>query len=209
MKPLAVAWDIDGTLVDSEPLHHRALLVGSAAFGVDLSDLPNQAFRGIHMGDVWVKLRPRLPAFLNEEEWLQAISHHYVEHRAELIPMSRAVETVRCLCDLGIPQACVSNSSRSIVDANIDALGIRECISFSISLDDVTLGKPDPFPYFEACRILNVDPHRTLAVEDSSTGAQSARAAGLIVAGYSKDSWPKGAVDVNLVDLSEVLDFFV
>ncbi|WP_216073394.1 hypothetical protein, partial [Acinetobacter baumannii] len=60
----AVAWDIDGTLVDSEPRHHRALLAASLRWGADFSDLPDQAFRGVHMGDVWDVLRHRLPGDL-------------------------------------------------------------------------------------------------------------------------------------------------
>ena len=62
MRISAVAWDIDGTLVDSEPLHHHALLEASADFNVDLGDLPPLAFRGVHMEDVWSKLRSRFPA---------------------------------------------------------------------------------------------------------------------------------------------------
>jgi beta-phosphoglucomutase-like phosphatase (HAD superfamily) len=61
----AIAWDIDGTLIDSEPLHHQSLLAGCRNWGIDLGDLPDQAFRGIHMGDVWTMLRPRLPAGLD------------------------------------------------------------------------------------------------------------------------------------------------
>jgi beta-phosphoglucomutase-like phosphatase (HAD superfamily) len=60
----AVAWDIDGTLIDSEPLHHQALLDASASFGVDLKDLPPLAFRGVHMDEVWSSLRDRFPATL-------------------------------------------------------------------------------------------------------------------------------------------------
>ena len=57
----AVAWDIDGTLIDSEGLHQRSLIETGAEFGVDLSDLPDEAFRGIHMRDVWTALQPRFP----------------------------------------------------------------------------------------------------------------------------------------------------
>ena len=53
----AVAWDVDGTLIDSEGLHQRSLIETGAEFGVDLSDLPDEAFRGIHMRDVWTALR--------------------------------------------------------------------------------------------------------------------------------------------------------
>ena len=121
----AIAWDVDGTLVDSEPLHHRALLAGTARFGVDLSDLPGEAFRGVHMGDVWKILRPRLPGSLSEAEWLDAINEHYVSHRNELVAIPQAAEMVRAFAAQGLAQVCVSNSARVIVDANLDAL--RNC----------------------------------------------------------------------------------
>ena len=87
----------------------------------------------------------------------------------------------------GVAQACVSNSGRRIVDANINALGIGEIIAFSLSLGDVSAGKPDPEPYREAARRLGAEPQATVAVEDSGAGARSARAAGLYVVGYAPE----------------------
>lgn len=175
----AVAWDIDGTLVDSEPLHHQALVAASAGFGADLSDLPDMAFRGIHMGDVWRLLAGRLPADLEEAVWLEAINRHYVANRHQLSAVPGAVETIERLAALGIPQVCVSNSGRSVVDANLDFLGILPHIRFSLSLDDVPEGKPSPVPYRMAADALGLPPAAVVAVEDSQTGLISARAAGL------------------------------
>lgn len=79
----------------------------------------------------------------------------------------------------GVPQVCVSNSERLIVDTNLSALGIGGIVAFSISREDVLRGKPDPAPYLEACRRLGVTPARVLAVEDSDPGAWAAEAAGL------------------------------
>ncbi len=190
MNIRAIAWDVDGTLVDSEPLHHRALLAGSALYGVDLSDLPDQAFRGVHMGNVWTILRPRLPAMLGEAEWLDAINRHYVAHRHELVAMPQAVATIRALAARGVPQVCVSNSARMIVDANLDALSVASDMAFSISLDDVEKGKPDPWPYAAACDRLGLPPASVLAVEDSRTGIASAVAAGLPCAALGFTSGP-------------------
>jgi beta-phosphoglucomutase-like phosphatase (HAD superfamily) len=58
----AVAWDVDGTLVDSEPLHHDALTAACRNWNVDISDLPQDMFRGVHMGEVWQAIAPRMPA---------------------------------------------------------------------------------------------------------------------------------------------------
>ena len=202
----AVAWDVDGTLVDSEPLHHRALVAGCRQWGIDLSDLPDQAFRGIHMKDVWLALLNRFPRTLREQDWLEAINDHYAAHRAELQAMPQAVETVRALANLGVAQVCVSNSARRIVDANLDALGIAGCMAFSISLDDVREGKPSPEPYQQACRRLDMVPSKVLAVEDSLTGAKSAWAAGLVVAGYGPDDWSRYEVRHVVTDLPQIID---
>ncbi len=74
------------------------------------------------------------------------------------------------LAALGVAQACVSNSGRAVVDANLDALGIRQTIAFSISLDDVSAGKPDPEPYREAARRFALPAAAVVAVEDSARG---------------------------------------
>ncbi len=175
----AIAWDIDGTLVDSEPLHHRALVEASRGFGVDLTDLPDMAFRGVHMPDVWLALRPRLPGDLDRDCWLAAIEAAYVAGSAALEPIPGAIETIRALAEREVRQVAVSNSSRAVVDANIAALGIGDALDFSISLDDVAKGKPDPEPYALAAIRLGLPPHQVCAVEDSATGLASARAAGL------------------------------
>lgn len=199
----AVAWDIDGTLIDSEPLHHRALLAASLALGTDLSDLPDQAFRGIHMHEVWNLLRPRLREDLTREEWLRAIDEHYAENLDALVPIADAVATVRTLDAMGVPQACVSNSGRAVVDANLAALGIADIIRFSISFDDVTEGKPSPQPYLLACERLGLPPSEVVAVEDSRSGALSARRAGLVVVGYIPQGAPLEDVDASISDFTQ------
>ena len=179
MRVTAVAWDIDGTLVDSEPLHHQALLEASARFNVDLGDLPPLAFRGVHMEDVWSRLRSRFPATLTRAEWLDGIESRYIAGADRLCALVGAREAIERLDRAGIRQVCVSNSSRRIVDANLATLGLLPYLQFSISLDDVADGKPHPEPYTMAARRLGIEPQRLLAVEDSESGLASASAAGL------------------------------
>jgi HAD superfamily hydrolase (TIGR01509 family) len=203
----ALAWDLDGTLVDSESLHHHALVATCQIYSVDLSDLPDQAFRGLHVFDVWTRLRPRLPQRLDRREWLEGIDQFYIENSRELVAMPESLETIAALAARGVAQACVSNSSRAVVDANIAALGIAGQIAFSISLDDVTVGKPDPEPYSLAARRFGCPATEIAAVEDSSVGAASARAAGLVVVRYAPNGEREGVGDVWLSELSELLRF--
>jgi HAD superfamily hydrolase (TIGR01509 family) len=204
----AVAWDIDGTLIDSEGLHQRSLIETGAEFGVDLSDLPDEAFRGVHMRDVWTALKPRFPVSVERKTWIAAIERFYIARAPSLSPIPGALEAVRALAAKGVAQACVSNSGRAIVDANLEALQIRPAISFSISLEDVSAGKPDPEPYREAARRFALPAAAVVAVEDSGAGARSARAGGLYVVGYA----PKGNAfvgsDRSITKLMEVVALF-
>ena len=204
----AVAWDIDGTLIDSEPLHQRGLVVASAALGVDLSDVEPEAFRGVHAIDIWKALKPRFPASSSFKTWIAAIEAYYVAHAGELVPNPGALEAMRELATRGVAQACVSNSGRTIVDANIEALGIGAVITFSLSLDDVLSGKPDPEPYREAARRFALPAADVVAVEDSGAGARSARAAGLYVVGYSPSDAPFVGSDRSIMKLMEVVALF-
>jgi HAD superfamily hydrolase (TIGR01509 family) len=204
----AVAWDIDGTLIDSEPLHQRALVAGSAVFGADLGALDPEAFRGVHARDVWNALKPRFAPEAKFETWIATIEDYYVAHAGELQPNLGAIEAMRELAARGVAQACVSNSGRRIVDANIKALGISEIIAFSLSLDDVSAGKPDPTPFREAARRLGAEPQEVVAVEDSGAGARSARAAGLYVVGYAPEGGAFVGSDLTIAHLGKVPALF-
>ena len=100
-------------------------------------------------------------------------------------PFRARIEAMRELAARGVAQACVSNSGRRIVDANIKALGIGKTDRVLAQPRRCLAGKPDPEPYREAARRLGAEPQATVAVEDSGAGARSARAAGLYVVGYS------------------------
>jgi HAD superfamily hydrolase (TIGR01509 family) len=202
----ALAWDVDGTLVDSEPRHHRALLSASRAFGVPLDHLPDEAYRGVHMHDVWKELRGLYAPTLTREAWLAAINAAYIADPAPMNEMPGAVAAIRALAQAGIPQICVSNSNRPIVVANLVALGILDAMAGLVTLDDVVAGKPDPAPYRDGCALLRLHPSRIVAVEDSAAGLRSAQTAGLFTVGYAGDGGtPPAGADLATRDLADVV----
>ncbi len=209
VSPLAVAWDIDGTLIDSEPLHYRALVAVCRSWDIDLSGLSEGTFRGIHMDDVWSALRDRMPPETERQIWLDTITAYYLDHRDQLSPMPNALETIAALAAKGLRQVCVSNSSRAIVDANLGVMKIGEFIEFSVSLDDVKRGKPDPCPYSFCCAKLGLPTSAVLAVEDTSAGISSAHAAGLTVLEYAQLGSGSDLAVARISDLIQVLDHLV
>ena len=201
----AVAWDIDGTLVDSEPLHLKSLLMVCKNYNVDISDLPDEHFLGVSLHGVWKVLSQRFPASVNFSEWTGQINEFYSAHSSTLTVIPHASEVIHRLYISGIKQVAVSNSNRSIVDINLAAIGASNLMSFSLSLDDVERGKPDPFPYKLVTKKLGLKPHEILAVEDSNSGITSAVLAGLPTAAINVkeilDTVPEFAIN----SLSEVI----
>lgn len=202
----AIAWDIDGTLVDSEPLHHRSLIAASRDFGLDLAAREQSDFTGMHMADIWELLADAFPAGTKGEDWRRAIRAHYAAGIGTLTEIAGARETVARLAELGLRQITVSNSGRTVVDANLAAIGIGNFLEGSISFDDVARGKPDPDPYLRGAALLNLPPQSILAVEDSLPGATAALAAGLSVAGLGAAGTLPGAIAIDtLRDLPELV----
>lgn len=182
----AVAWDIDGTMVDSEPLHHRALVAVSRQYDVHIAP-DDDRFVGVGLDQVWVALRNLYPAELTQSRWMDAIVRAYLSEVESLAIHDGLIDTVMAFHRNGIVQCCVSNSARAIVDANIARLGLADLIAFSISRDDVIHPKPDPEPYRLACQRMDMAPAAVLCFEDSQSGSASAIAAGCHLLRYGKD----------------------
>ncbi|MFV0245067.1 MAG: HAD family hydrolase [Qingshengfaniella sp.] len=200
-----VAWDIDGTLIDSEPLHHQALIAACRVSGLDITHLDDRVFAGLQTRDVWCRLRKdwlSLPACAPFCRW---INRYYVAGAVGLHPMPGAVSTIRALAAQGVVQVCASNSDRVVVDANLRQLAVGGAICASVAGDEVRAGKPDPAIYRRAADLAGLAPHDMLAVEDSLTGLQAARAAGMMVVLCGPDA-PHPAADYHIEALSELPD---
>ena len=204
----AVAWDVDGTLVDSEPLHLRALQSVCDANGVNITDHGTTPFIGVAIMDVWRLLAPRFKGKLGqktgnaEREFRQAVTQHYLDHANEVRVLPGARQALEHLSRCGVALTAVSNSERPIVLANLRALGALDLFQAIVSLDDVRQPKPAAEPYTQAIAAMGVQAREAWAVEDSPSGARSARAAGLRVLIVGKD--PKAQGEQRLHSL---LDF--
>ena len=200
----AVAWDVDGTLIDSEPTHLAALLATCAGYEVDLRDLGDGAFVGVSLHGVWQALRERFPPDVDERAFVERVNAHYAERSKAIAADETARETVERLAVMGLAQVAVSNSHRVVVDANLQRLRVTEFLAFSIALDDVRHGKPDPEPYRSAAARLELSPARMVVVEDSASGVHSARAAGCPVIGRATVEGDVTQADVVVSCLAEV-----
>lgn len=177
----AVLWDMDGTLIDSEPLHEWTYSAVLEELGVEPPADLHHGILGRSEEACHAYLVERLKITLSLEEWMALRYRRYLENTARVKPFATPAALWAGFATLGVPQAVVSNSDRPIVDANIRGMGFDPAAIVSVSRDDVPEGKPAPDPYRKAAEILGVKPSRAVAVEDTETGIASALAAGTAI----------------------------
>ncbi len=178
--PAAVLWDMDGTLVDTEPYWMAAEHALVDEFGGTWTDDDARSVIGFDLLDSAAVLRRRgvdLEAELIVERLLDDVIAR-VRVRAPWRP--GALQLLSALNEQAVPCALVTMSWTRLVDAVLDGLP-PDSFQAVITGDAVQRGKPHPEPYLTAAEALGVDPGDCVAIEDSPTGAASAGAAGCVV----------------------------
>jgi HAD superfamily hydrolase (TIGR01509 family) len=176
--PAAVLWDLDGTLVDTEPLWMAAETRLAARHGATWTEEDGLALVGSDLLDAARIIEARIRSGLAPEEIVDLLVRELGEAMRRDQPWRPgATELVHALAAADVPQALVTMSYRAIAEPVIEALPFDAVVTG----DEVRHGKPHPEPYLAAARALGVDPVDCLAIEDSATGAASADAAGCVV----------------------------
>ena len=183
----AVLWDMDGTLIDSEPtwIESQVRLVGE--FGGAWTPADGLTLVGTDMV-VTAEALQRAGVRLDAEGIIQRLTREVTDALGRAVTWRPgAVELVTALRDAGVPQAIVTTSPRSMARVVADALP-SGAVAVVVAGEDVARGKPDPEPYLSAARALGARPQDCVAVEDSPTGLAAAIAAGVHAIGIPHDA---------------------
>jgi HAD superfamily hydrolase (TIGR01509 family) len=191
--PDAVVFDLDGVLVDSESTWSEAKRGLVEARGGHWLPEATTVMMGMSSPEWAGYLRDELGVDLP----LDAISDDVVGrmasiYRRHLPLLPGAVEAVRALAERW-PLGLATSSNRSLIDLVLSSAGLTGAFEVTVSSEEVDRGKPAPDVYLEAARRLGVDPHRCVAVEDSSNGLRAAAAAGMTVVALPNRDFPPAA----------------
>ncbi len=174
----AVLFDMDGLLVDTEPLWYEVECAVMDRLGGQWTEADQQALVGGSLPRSVVYLLPRAappapPA--DVARWLVDGMAGLLSTRT--VPMlPGAAELLAEVAGSGLPYALVTSSERKIMEAVLGRIGAW--FPVTVCGDDVRQSKPDPEPYLLAAARLGVDPRRCVALEDSPNGVAAAEAAG-------------------------------
>jgi HAD superfamily hydrolase (TIGR01509 family) len=186
----AIVFDMDGVLIDSEPVWERVRRKFVADHGGRWADDAQDRMMGMSTAE-W-------SAYMSEDFGLRlpppqvaelVIAAMAAEYQAHLPLLPGAVEAVRSL-SARWPLAVASSAPKSLIEAVLDASALRPAFAAAVSSEEVSRGKPAPDVYLEATRRLGVPPAASAAVEDSTNGLRSAAAAGLTVIAVPRPEYP-------------------
>jgi HAD superfamily hydrolase (TIGR01509 family) len=186
----AVVFDMDGVLIDSEPVWERVRRKFVADHGGRWAQDAQDRMMGMSTAE-W-------SAYMSEDFGLRlpppqvaelVIAAMAAEYQAHLPLLPGAVEAVRSL-SARWPLAVASSAPKSLIEAVLDASALRPAFAAAVSSEEVTRGKPAPDVYLEATRRMGVPPAASAAVEDSTNGLRSAAAAGLTVIAVPRPEYP-------------------
>lgn len=200
----AVLLDMDGLLVDSEPLWFEVERQVMARLDGPWSPADQAYLIGGSL-DRSVRYmlgkaaRPAEPAVVGR--WLvDGMAALVREQGVPLKPGAAAL--LGSLAAAGIPTALVTSAERAIMTAIIEVTGLA--VDVTVCAEDVTRRKPDPEPYLRAAALLGADPACCVALDDSPTGVASAEAAGCAVVAVPSVPIPPGAGRLTVASLAEV-----
>jgi len=174
----ALLFDLDGTMLVSDPIHEAVFRDLLAERGVALTDdFYTRSIHGRANIDIFADLLPDEPDPAGLSEHKEALFRARLPDPYPAMPGAAAL--VQRAKANGWGRAIVTNAMAKNADAMLGAIGLGDAFDVIVSGEECARGKPDPDPYLEAMRQLEADPDQCLAFEDSPSGVRAAVAAGV------------------------------
>ncbi|MCL4294613.1 MAG: HAD family phosphatase [Anaerolineae bacterium] len=197
----AVIFDMDGLLVDSEPVWDRARRGMAEEVGKDWNEADHQAVMGVSTQAWAAYMINRLELSLSPQEVQDQIIVRMLALYQTGIPyFPGAVEAVK-LAAQHYPTALASGSHRALIDAVAADAALRGQFRIILSADEVGAGKPAPDVYLETAKRLGVKPERCVCLEDSGNGILAGHRAGMRVIAVPDPRFPPASDKLDLADL--------
>jgi HAD superfamily hydrolase (TIGR01509 family) len=192
----AIAFDFDGTLVDTEPIHEEALRVAAREYGADV-------------------LEGETIGLADEDALIRSLERAGIAHDESLIGEACRVKTEAYLdmidgADITVYEGAVELVRTAAVRAEVlpvlARLGIEELVGVVVCADEVEAKKPDPAGYLETVRRLGVEAAACVVIEDSVRGVAAAKGAGcpVVAVGHTTERTRLGGADVYVARVADV-----
>lgn len=179
----AVLFDMDGVIVDSEPLHELAFrqIFDSMGYGGDRHGIEFEHYYGKSDRALWSDFIAKHQPVQPIEELLEWKQNHFLKILRERQPIFPPIPDLVAALAARYPLAVASGSNHPVIDEVLALRGLRQYFSAVASVQDVARPKPFPDVFLRAAELLGVEPARCVVIEDSAAGVQAGRDAGMRV----------------------------
>ncbi len=199
----AVLFDMDGVLIDSEPIHTEMFLSCAVELGCVGAEEDMDAFVGRSAQSLWAHVIDRFGLSGTAQEYTDMQMQRYREHLAankgRIHPTPGVPELLTELADKGVPAALASSNTRENVDFVLEYFGLDAAFAATVSGDDGLPCKPAPDIFLRAAGLAGASPGGCVVLEDASAGVLAAKNAGMACVGFENPH--SGRQDLSLADL--------
>lgn len=197
----AVIFDMDGVIIDSEPIHLEVDIQTFKDLGCDISSEELEKYVGATNEYMFADIKKKY----NINKSIEEIINNKVEMtknkviQMDLNPIDGIRELLNDLKNENIPTAIASSSPRDFIDVVISKFKLRDYFTYIISGEEVENGKPAPDIYLEAAKKLRLSPDDCIVIEDSRNGVIAAKTAGMKCIGFKNVN--SGNQDLSKADI--------
>ena len=183
----AFIFDMDGVIIDSEPLHNKIVRSILAENNIIVTNEEFNKFTGMAstaVFDIFIK-QNNLPYTTKQlsKRQMDKLKNYIVEHHVK--PIEGIIPLIQKLHDKNIPLAIASSSPLDMIEFTTKKFGINEYFTTLISGEDLPHSKPAPDIYLKTAKMLNIAPSDCVALEDSKNGSIAAKSAGMYCIGFA------------------------
>src|SRR5690606_9589607 len=196
----AFIFDMDGVIIDSEPIHLEVDLMTARHFGIPLEEKEIDQYVGMTNPEMWAIIKETHRAAVSVDEIIRVQVEKKIRllEALEIEPIAGIRELVQELGRHRIIIGLASSSPRAFIEKVLEKFRIRDFFSCVASGEEVPKGKPAPDVYLEAARLLGVPPSACVVLEDSRNGVLAAKRAGMRCIGFQNPN--SGRQDLSAAD---------
>jgi HAD superfamily hydrolase (TIGR01509 family) len=197
----AVIFDMDGVIIDSEPIHYQMSMKYFSELGLHIADEEYNTFVGVGDKEIYSRLKEKYGLKQEVDELVDAYQQRYIEYlntSTDEKPISGVELLIRDIHRRGFRIALGSSATRRNIEAVLGFFKLRHYFDEIVSGCEVGRSKPSPDIYIEAANRLGVEPSECIVIEDSTNGVMAAKLAGMKCVAYRNLN--SGDQDLSLAD---------
>lgn len=197
----AFIFDMDGVIIDSEPIHSRVKMETFRHFGIDFDESRLSSYMGGTSGLIFKDVVAESGRRDITPEMLTDYKHkHYLEilQSGGIDPVEGTRELIRALHEAGVPLGLATSSHPPVMNAILDNFEIRKYFTSVISGGELPESKPNPAIYLISAERLGARPEHCCVLEDTTNGIMAAKRAGMYCIAFHNPH--SGEQDLSLAD---------